>query len=102
MPAASRTICIGSLYWRAKACQRGSFAASAKRFGPNLARRASTSDAARPDSAFTPWPSRAASTVRACQATSGVAAGAAVSVIGSFLPGLGGACRPRARASDVV
>ena len=34
MPAASRTICIGSWYWRTNACQRGSFAASAKRFGP--------------------------------------------------------------------
>ena len=48
MPAASRTTCMGSLYWRTKACQRGSFAASAKRFGPNLARRASTSDAGGP------------------------------------------------------
>ena len=45
-PAASRTICIGSAYWRRNACQRGSLGGSANLFGPYLARRASTSAAA--------------------------------------------------------
>ena len=34
MPAMSRTICIGSRYWRRNACQRGSLAASANLLGP--------------------------------------------------------------------
>ncbi len=34
MPAPSSTICIGSLYWRTNACQRGSLAASANLFAP--------------------------------------------------------------------
>ena len=34
MPAPSRTICIGSRYWRRKDCQRGSFCASANLLGP--------------------------------------------------------------------
>ena len=48
MPATSRTICIGSAYWRANCCQRDAFLASAKVFGPYFARRASASAVVRP------------------------------------------------------
>jgi hypothetical protein len=34
MPATSRTICIGSRYWRTNACQRGSVFAATKALGP--------------------------------------------------------------------
>ena len=43
MPAMSRTICIGSAYWRLNCCQREAFFASANVFVPNVARRASAS-----------------------------------------------------------
>ena len=84
MPAASRTICIGSLYWRTKACQRGSLAPSANLFGPYLARRVSTSAVVRPWATVTPCRSSASVGVRLCQATvcSG-AVPATLSVIGA-------------------
>ena len=68
-PATSRTICIGSPYWRTKARQRGSFGASANLLSPNSPWRLSTSAAARPRSASTPWRSRATLVGRACQLT---------------------------------
>jgi hypothetical protein len=68
MPAASSTICIGSLYWRMNACQRGSLGASANLFLPYFAWRLSTSAADKPASSVTPsWPS-VSSPVRACHA----------------------------------
>ena len=48
MPATSSTSCIRSRYWRTNARQRGSGAASAKRFGPYFARRSATSAVVRP------------------------------------------------------
>ena len=46
--APRRTSCIRSRYWRRNACQPGSFFASASLFGPNCARRRSTSAASSP------------------------------------------------------
>ena len=40
MPAASSPICIGSLYWRTNACQRGSAFAAASLLGPAMRRPA--------------------------------------------------------------
>ena len=53
IPATSRTICIGSSYWRTKARQRGSVAATVKRFGPYSSNRAAATSAARPATAST-------------------------------------------------
>ena len=71
MPAASRTICIASAYWRRKAWMRGSVFCSANLFGPCWARRAVTSAALRPFATSTFWPARVSSTERACQAVVG-------------------------------
>ena len=54
MPAASSTICIGSRYWRTKACQRGSALLSASLFGPNRWIRVAASAELRPLCPATP------------------------------------------------
>ena len=53
-PAASSTSCIGSRYWRTKACQRGSVLLSAGLFGPNRRVRAAASAELRPLCPSTP------------------------------------------------
>ncbi len=69
-PAARRTSCIGSRYWRRNACQRGSLGGSANLFDPYFARRDSASDVLRPAAGSTFWAASASSTVRLCQLVS--------------------------------
>src|SRR5829696_6250052 len=89
-PATSRTICIGSWYWRRKACQRDSVFASSKRLGPWRSRRSAASVLVSPSSGST-WSSwTVPSRVSTCQTggASGVVlgGGAVVAILGSPLP----------------
>ncbi len=68
MPATSRTICIGSAYWRRKARQRGSFFPSANLFAPKAWSLLAASAVVRPASAVTPCAVSASSTVSVCHA----------------------------------
>ena len=68
---------MGSLYWRRKARQRGSLAASDSLFGPYVVRRAMTSAAESPAVTSTFCRTSASSTLRACQAVAPTAASAA-------------------------
>ena len=75
MPAASRTICIGSRYWRPNACQRGSALAAASLFGPNRRAREAASAELRPRCPSAPSARRASSALSVCQASSPAAEG---------------------------
>ena len=52
-PAASRTICIRSVYWRRNARQRGSAVPASNLFGPNRSARKATSAELRPECSST-------------------------------------------------
>ena len=109
MPATSRTICIGSAYWRRNARHRGSRFPSANLFGPNCAARFVASAVVSPASAVTPCCASASSTESVCHA--GPVAGASgvgdpwAAVIRSSLevasPG-GGQQRPSWARRDAV
>src|SRR6516165_684078 len=75
MPAASSTSCIGSRYWRANACQRGSALPSASLLGPNCWARAAASAELRPCCASTPSERRTWSALSVCHASSPAAGG---------------------------
>ena len=61
-PATSRTICIGSAYWRMNTCQRDSALPASNLFGPNRWVRACTSAELRPcrSSTCSAWRTRSA------------------------------------------
>ena len=65
--APRRTSCMRSRYCRRKACQPGSFFASASLFGPTFARRRSTSAASSPLGGSTLSCAHASPAVRPCQ-----------------------------------
>ena len=78
IPATSRTICIGSRYWRTNARQRGSGVASANLFGPWRSRRAAASAAVSPCAGSTSSAAATSSAGRANHERSGVAAASAI------------------------
>src|SRR3954471_9948530 len=80
-PAASRTICIGSWYWRRNACQRDSAFASVNLFGPWRARRSAASALVRPLSGSTPRSRTAPSSESTCQTGASVVGVEGLSVI---------------------
>ena len=65
--APSSTSCIRSRYWRANACQPGSFFASASLFEPNFARRWVTVASSSPCGRSTSTLAQASSAVSVCQ-----------------------------------
>src|SRR6516164_5097755 len=67
-PATSRTICIGSAYWRRNACHQGSAFPESNLFGPNRWARACTSAELRPRCASTRSAWRTRSAVSVCHA----------------------------------
>ncbi len=71
--ATTRTICIGSVYWRRNLVQPDSFFGSANLLGPNFARRVSTSAALSPGAGSTPWAAIASGTDSVCHAVCGAA-----------------------------
>ncbi len=85
MPATSRTICIGSRYWRTNARHRGSVAAATNAFAPYFSRRPAASAAASPACVSTPsaWATTSLSSANHCLSSRGAGAGAAVAIAGS-------------------
>ena len=69
IPAASRTICIGSEYWRMNARQPGSALPAASVLGPNRPERAAASAELRPRCASTSTARRTRSTLSVCHAS---------------------------------
>ena len=68
MPATSKTICIGSSYWRKNVWNRDSFLAAVNAFGPYSVPRLATSSALRPVALSTPCVLSASSIPSVCQA----------------------------------
>src|SRR5262245_40670773 len=81
--APTRTSCMRSRYWRRNACQPGSVSGSASLFGPDSARRRSTSDASRPAPGSTSSRAQTSSGVSPCQATESRVAAAPGSALSS-------------------
>src|SRR6185369_11603330 len=80
----SRTICIGSRYWRTNARQRGSVSAATKAFGPYVSSRVPASAGESPACASTPSSAATASPSSANHCLSSVWAGggaAAVAIV---------------------
>ena len=78
MPATSKTICIGSAYWRRNARHRDSVLPSANFLGPNRSARDATSAELRPRCPSTCSACRTRSALSACHTvppTSGTGAG---------------------------
>ena len=83
IPATSRTICIGSRYWRTNACQRGSVSAATKALAPYFSSRVDASAGASPACASTPsaWATTSLGSANHCLSSCGAGAGAAVVAI---------------------
>src|SRR6478672_2621260 len=87
MPATSRTICIGSRYWRTNARQRGSPSVATNAFGPYCSSRFAASSEARPACVSTPSSPATSSPLNANHCLSSFAAwgaGAVVAIVASL------------------